>query len=108
MNALVQVQIVEILDVLEDSCDLELTPAEKLACSINTQAALSKESGHTYAEMARLGPTSIAHREVDEAMRLEDGWTVFRHETELGALDRQFRGGGSEFCFSDYLEELSI
>ena len=98
-------QIAQIIDVLEQDLELNLTPAELLACSVNVQAALSRDYGHTYAEMMNLGATGYAYLEVDKAVRFQDGWAIYRLESELMAMDREFRGDShDEFCFSDFVE----
>ena len=102
-------QVAQIIDVLEEDLELSLTPVELLACSVNVQAALSRDCGHTYAEMTNLGATGHAYLDVDDAIRREGGWAVYRLESELTALDRQFRGDShDEFCFSDFVEGLSL
>lgn len=101
-------QIVQIIDVLEQDLELNLTPAELLACSVNVQAALSRDYGHTYAEMTNLGAIGHAYLEVDKAVRYQDGWAIYRLESELMAMDREFRGDShDEFCFSDLVEALA-
>ena len=98
-------QVAQIIDVLEEDLELNLTPAELLACSVNVQAALSRDHGHTYAEMTNLGATGHSYLEVDKAVRLQDGWAIYRLESELMAMDREFRGDShDEFCFSDFVE----
>lgn len=102
-------QCIAIREVLLEDLDLELTNQELLDCSINVQAALSRDCGHTHAEMTNLGATGHAYLDVDDAIRREGGWAVYRLESELTALDRQFRGDShDEFCFSDYVESLNV
>ena len=102
-------QVYQIKEVLEEDLELNLTEAELLTYSVNVQAALSRDYGHTYAEMMNLGATGHAYLDVDDAIRREGGWAVYRLESELTALDRQFRGDShDEFCFSDFVEGLSL
>ena len=102
-------QVYQIKEVLEEDLELNLTPAELLACSVNVQAALSRDHGHTYAEMTNLGATGHSYLEVDKAVRFQDGWAIYRLESELMAMDREFRGDShDEFCFSDFVEGLSL
>ena len=54
-------QVAQIIDVLEEDLELNLTPVELLACSVNVQAALSRDCGYTYAEMTNLGATGHAY-----------------------------------------------
>ena len=102
-------QVYQIKEVLEEDLELNLTEAELLTYSVNVQAALSRDHGHTYAEMTNLGATGHAYLDVDDAIRREGGWAVYRLESELMAIDREFRGDShDEFCFSDYVESLNV